>query len=68
MEKVLKELHAEISRELDGDHQMASLGTPSHQLKMEIEGFLAEIEQDNQYNPFEMTNRVLRVLSQFHRL
>lgn len=68
MEKVLKELHAEISRELDGDHEMAALGTPSHQLKMEIEGFLEEIEHNDQFNPFDMTNRVLRVLSQFHRL
>ena len=69
MEQILEQLQKEIIHELDGDSQeMESLGTPRHQLKIVIENALREVRANRNYNPFELTNRVLLALNRCNRL
>ena len=69
MEQILKQLQEEILSELKGNSQgMESLGTADHQLKLTIETALKEVQSNENYNPFELTNRVLLALNRCNRL
>jgi len=68
MEEIIRELHREVVREL-GQSKAAKdpLGESGHQLKIQLENILKEITTDKNYNPFEITNRVLMELDRHMR-
>lgn len=69
MEDILKQLHEEVLKELQGDSDaLESLGTSAHQLKSDIEGFIEEVRRADNLNPYDFTNRVLVALDRHRRL
>ena len=69
MERILKQLQAELEHELGASPGgLERVGTPIHRLKSMVEEMLGEIESNPRYDPFEYTNRLLRELDRVHRL